>query len=214
MMRWVAWSGALAIASASAVSALSVAAQGSSRTDEAWSRPGPVLTRSDLATAGLFVVATGALMPFDERIAHWTQRPGLQHGAPLRHVAGAFRTLGDPGTLVLGAATYGTGLLLHDRTTADIGLHATGAVVVGSVVTGLLKVTLGRARPYAVADSNAHDYAFGRGLRRGSAYQSLPSGHTTAAFALAAAVASETAHRAPHDVLERAVPRQRLGDHP
>ena len=165
--------------------------------DSAWSVPGPLVRGRDLVTLGAFAAASAALMPVDERVARWMQRPTLQQRTTLRHIATVFRNLGDPGTLILSVATYGVGLVAHDRTTADIGLHATGAIAVGSLVGGVLKGTIGRARPYAVADSNAHDYRLGRGFRKGSAYQSLPSGHTTASFALASVLASETRHRWP-----------------
>jgi hypothetical protein len=42
-------------------------------------------------------------------------------------------------------------------------------------------------------DSISDSYAFLRG-RKGNQYQSFPSGHTTAAFSLAAAVTAETSH--------------------
>lgn len=181
-----------------APAAAAAQARPSARGDTAWSRPGAAVTGRDLVAAGAFAVAAGALMPFDARITHWSQRPSLQQNGALRNTATVFRNLGDPGTIILSVATYGSGLVLHDRAMADIGLHATGAIAVSGAVTAIIKGTLGRARPYAVADSNSHDYALGRGLRKGSAYASLPSGHTSAAFALAAAVASETRHRAPH----------------
>ncbi len=83
---------------------------------------------------------------------------------------------------------------------ADIGLHATGAIGVASAVGFVLKNALGRARPYTVADANAYDFSSGRGLRRGSAYQSLPSCYTIAAFALASVVSIESRMRWPHAV--------------
>lgn len=158
---------------------------------------GPLLTGRDLTTAGAALLLTGALMPFDRRIAHWSQRPVLQRSGAAGRAADVFNFVGDPGTLVVGGATYGIGLLAHRRTTADVGLHATEAVLAASVVTSAAKVLIGRSRPYVTADSNSTDYRFGRGLRGGTAYQSLPSGHATAAFALAGALAAEGAHRWP-----------------
>jgi membrane-associated phospholipid phosphatase len=70
-------------------------------------------------------------------------------------------------------------------------LHGTEALVVGQFVSGVLKVALGRARPYISTDTNPGSFAFGRGSKN-SDFQSFPSGHATAAFAAAAAVSSET----------------------
>jgi membrane-associated phospholipid phosphatase len=143
------------------------------------------------------LLLSGALMPFDRRIARWSQRPRLQRSAAGGTAADVFNFAGDPGTVILGGATYAVGLLAHRRTTAEVGLHATGAVIAGSVVTGTAKALLGRARPYVTGDSNSTDVGFARGLRRGTAYQSLPSGHATAAFAFAGALAAEGAYRWP-----------------
>ncbi len=151
----------------------------------------------DAIRAGAFSLASLALVPLDRSIARWSQRSGPQGSVRLRHTASVFRTLGGPGTLVLSVGTYGVGLLARNRAVADIGLHATGAIGVASVVGVVLKDAFGRARPYTVVDSNAYDFGIGRGLRRGSAYQSLPSGHTIAAFALASVLASESRMRWP-----------------
>jgi membrane-associated phospholipid phosphatase len=164
---------------------------------DGWSRPGPALTGRDAATLGGALAAAVALMTVDERIARWSQRRPVQEPAPLRHTAAAFRAFGDPGAFTLGGATYLVGLAGRDRATADVGLHTVGAIVVASVATGAIKLATGRARPYVTGDSNAHSFAPGRGLRRGNAYQSFPSGHTTAAFAFAAALSAEGRHRWP-----------------
>jgi membrane-associated phospholipid phosphatase len=60
----------------------------------------------------------------------------------------------------------------------------------GSALTSLLKGTLGRSRPDAEPDMRPSDFQFGEGFRTKSR-QSFPSGHTTTAFAAAAAVTSE-----------------------
>jgi membrane-associated phospholipid phosphatase len=63
-------------------------------------------------------------------------------------------------------------------------------VLVANGVTGFLKGTLGRARPFVSNDTNPRDFRFGGGFSS-SDRQSFPSGHTTTAFAAAAAVTSE-----------------------
>ncbi len=162
-----------------------------------WGGSRALVSRRDLTIGGGFVLATLATMPFDLRLTHWMRRPSLQQSQVLSSGATAFRGLGGPGTIVIGVATYGAGLLTQNRTVADVGLHTTGAIVASAAVGSLLKGVIGRARPYAVADSTSTDYALGRGFAKGSAFQSLPSGHTTAAFAVAAVLASESRHRWP-----------------
>lgn len=153
-----------------------------------------MLTSRDLAVLGVAAVAAGGLVPFDTRIARWSQRPGLHRNGAVRVTAAALGAFGDPGTIVLGGATYGVGLLADRRATAAVGLHTVAAVTAGSVITGAIKYGVGRARPYVTGDSVATSVAFGRGLR-GNAYQSLPSGHATAAFAFAGALAAEGHYR-------------------
>jgi membrane-associated phospholipid phosphatase len=65
-------------------------------------------------------------------------------------------------------------------------------MVIGSVVTGALKMAFGRARPYA--SSRSDDWQLGRGFQ-GSAWQSFPSGHTTVAFAAATGLTLAVAER-------------------
>jgi membrane-associated phospholipid phosphatase len=154
-----------------------------------------VLTSRDLLTLGVAATGAGVLLPFDTRIARWTQRPARHRSPAVNAVAAAARTFGDPGTVILGGATYGVGLIADRRATAAVGLHTLGAVTVGGVITSVIKSVVGRARPFVTHDSAAFDLEFARGLRRGNAYQSFPSGHATAAFAFASALAAEGRYR-------------------
>jgi membrane-associated phospholipid phosphatase len=81
---------------------------------------------------------------------------------------------------------------------AAAGLHGAEAIVLAEVAGGLIKWTTGRARPVEVGDSLPHDFQFLRGLRKGYAYSSFPSGHTIAGFAAAAAFTSEATRSWPH----------------
>jgi len=125
----------------------------------------------------------------DERLAHWMRRPGAQVPA-LQSVADVFNFAGDPGTVIGSVGIYAFGAVAHRRGVMDAGLHIGESVVAASTITGALKMLVGRARPYVSADSNSYDFGFMRG-RKGGQYQSFPSGHTTAAFAFAAALAGE-----------------------
>lgn len=156
---------------------------------------GPLLTGRDLAVLGTAAAGAAVLAPFDTRIARWSQRPALHRSRPVNAVAAGLRALGDPGTVLIGGATYAIGLAADRRATAAVGLHTIGAVAAGGLVTTVIKAGVGRARPYVTHDSAAFDVGFGRGLRRGNDYQSFPSGHATAAFAFAGALAAEGRHR-------------------
>lgn len=153
----------------------------------------PLFVRSDLYILGMFTAATVAMFPLDRHLASVVRDPGLVANRDLRRVSSAFRFMGGPGPLLIGGTMYTVGRLAHVPRAAQLGLHGTEAVFVGAATSGFIKVLLGRARPYISADTNPHNFAFGRGIRGGTDYQSFPSGHSTSAFAAAAAVSTETA---------------------
>ena len=93
---------------------------------------------------------------------------------------------------------YGIGRVAGWRHVADLGLHGTEAVMLSGTITALIKGLAGRARPYVSLDTNAHDFRLARGFNRGG-YQSFPSGHTSAAFAAASVVTSESQRWWPHE---------------
>ena len=102
---------------------------------------------------------------------------------------------GGAGAIIISAATYGAGAIAGSRPVAELGLRATEAIIVSGAITGLVKGTLGRQRPYV--NINDPDYfVFGKGFSDG-ACTSMPSGHTTAAFAFASVVTDETHHYWP-----------------
>lgn len=158
--------------------------------------PEPLFTQDDAAWAAGFLAGTAALAPLDRYIAGQLQNPRSQESRFLRGTATGFRLLGHPGALVAAGGAWAIGRLADRPGLADVGLHAGTALVVGEGVTYLGKILVGRARPYLDA-TDPHDF----GLLRGTSYdyQSFPSGHTTAAFAVAAALTSEAGERRPHD---------------
>jgi membrane-associated phospholipid phosphatase len=152
----------------------------------------PLFGSRDAWYAAGFVGGTLAMAPFDQRIAHWFQRPSLQNDPNVERGASLFRWTGDPGALIIGGAMYGTGRVLGLHRVADLGLHGTEAIIVGGAIASAVKMTAGRARPYVTGDGRPGDFGFFRGFHSGTAYQSFPSGHTLAAFAAASAVTAET----------------------
>ncbi|MEP7345753.1 MAG: phosphatase PAP2 family protein [Gemmatimonadaceae bacterium] len=177
-----------------ALSAQSVPpAVGSLPGDTLLSASAPLFTVRDAGIAAGFVGATIALFPVDERISKRLQRPSAQNNRFFRHASKGFEQLAVPGAYIIGGSVYVVGRLSHQPRVADLGLHTTEAVLIATGVTGVLKGAFGRARPYVSADTNSHDFKFGAGFGDDSR-RAFPSGHSTTAFAAAAAVTSEV-HR-------------------
>ena len=113
-------------------------------------------------------------------------------------VASAFRPLGrKPPWYYASAATYAVGMLAGRARVADTGLHVFVSMALANVISGGLKGLFGRSRP-VVLDSNGawvgrgpDEWELLEGWREGGPRQAWPSGHTTAAFAVAAALSEE-----------------------
>lgn len=155
----------------------------------------PLFTGEDALFAGGFVLGTVLLAPIDIRLAQAIRDSVPQSNRVLRLGAGGFRILGFPGSVLVTGGLYAAGRLADRPRLADIGLHASEAIVVGQVVNGALKLLAGRARPRRDAE-NPFNFGLARGLE-GDDYQSFPSGHTAAAFAAAAALHHELAEDYP-----------------
>lgn len=155
----------------------------------------PLFTKGDAAIAGGFLLGAAALAPLDVVLAGWVQDSTPQANRFLRTGSEIFRFLGHPGSLAVGGTVYGAGMLLDRREMAAVGLHATESIVLAVAVTYATKALVGRARP-AEDVTRPFDVRLGRGFL-GDRYQSFPSGHTTAAFAMASAVATEMGYIEP-----------------
>jgi membrane-associated phospholipid phosphatase len=160
--------------------------------DTAGGTRGRFFTKKDAELGLLFAVGTVAMFPLDRRIALDMQGSSLRSNGFVKRTADVFRVTAIPGSTIIGGSLYVVGRLSRSSRMAELGLHGTEALLVGQAFGSLTKGMLGRARPYQVADSNAHDFEFLRGFRKGNDYSSLPSGHAIAAFAAASAVTAET----------------------
>lgn len=159
--------------------------------DSGGSKVGLFETR-DLYWAAGFVATAAALAPLDRQIARTSQRPALQANRILSHGSVGARLLGSPGAIILGGAVYGAGRASGNHHMARLGLHTAEAVFVGDMITGAIKNVAGRKRPYLSPD-NPYDFRLFRGFK-GDSVRSFPSGHTTSAFAAAAAATAETGY--------------------
>lgn len=150
----------------------------------------PFFTSADAWVAVGFVAGTLAMAPLDRGLADALQDSTLQAHQALRDVAAALRFLGFPGSVIIGSSMYAAGRVGGMPRVAAFGLHGTEAVVLANAFVFLGKNVLGRARPYH-SQENSLNFGIARGFR-GSEYRSFPSGHSAAAFAVAAAVTAET----------------------
>lgn len=151
-----------------------------------------LFTWQDAVLAGTFVVGTIAIRPLDKSAAIALQQPDRQRSDLYQRSARFVRWIAQPGSTIIGLSMYGAGRLARSEKLAEVGLHGTEALVLGSATGTVMKDLFGRARPFVDSGPNPDDWQIGRGLTRGDRYQSFPSGHATAAFAAAAAVTAET----------------------
>lgn len=170
----------------------SLAAPAPTRAQEAGE---PLFLPEDALWAGGFLLGAAAMAPLDIHVARRIQDSIPQSNRVYRVGERALYYLGFPGGLAVGGGLYAAGKLVDEPGVAEVGLRTTEAIVVATLATGVAKVLIGRARPAASPD-HPFDVAFGRGFRSDE-FQSFPSGHTSAAFAAAAAITTEVGHRAP-----------------
>jgi hypothetical protein len=147
---------------------------------------------SDAVLAAGFVAATAAAAPADRWFTRQLQDDARQANRALNRGATVFRIVGHPGGMIAGGTMYIAGLASSDRRLEDLGLHSVESIVLAHVITGTVKVVVGRARPFVSRD-NARNFKFFRGLKDDD-YRSFPSGHATAAFAFASLISAETSH--------------------
>lgn len=147
-------------------------------------------TWRDAAILEGFAIATVAAAPLDRRFAGRLQNRNVQENRFFRNAARTVEQITDPGSVIIGVGLYAYGRIRDNERAADLGLHGTEALFLGSQLAALMKGAVGRARPYQNID-DPHNYQFGRGFTGGSDYRAFPSGHATTAFAAAAAVTSE-----------------------
>jgi len=154
-------------------------------------RPIPLFTLADAALIGGFAATAMLVAPLDRSFAERLQRPLVQENQFFGDVAAVVRDVATPGSVIIGVGLYTFGRLTKNQRAADLGLHGTEALFFGEAVAVVMKGIFGRQRPF-VDISNPNNYQLGRGFRGKTDYRSFPSGHTTAAFAAAAAVTAET----------------------
>ena len=150
----------------------------------------PLFNGRDVIRAVGFAGLTVAMFPLDRSIARRLTNERSKANRFLNGSSKGVEYIADPGSIVIGTGLYLFGRYTSHKGIEDLGWHGTEAVLLGGATAWLLKGLTGRARPFVTGDTTAHDFKFGGGFGNADR-QSFPSGHTTAAFAAAAAVTSE-----------------------
>jgi len=148
----------------------------------------PTVEPSHSAVPEIAAVAGVALVGLSD---HWMwQHTTGAGGRGAERLADFVRPLGTPSSLapplVLG---FAAGTLFHRPELAHASVRMAGAIGFAGVTTEALKFVVGRSRPFQVLNGDSDD------MRLFSGGTSFPSGHTTIAFAAAAALDRETGAR-------------------
>lgn len=143
--------------------------------------------KADWLRVGITLAGTAAIMPFDMRITNTTQgQQRYYYSAPVvgGRMYGEWYSIG-----IVTAAFGGYGILAHDTAAKKISIELLQAGAYSELFTEILKILIGRARPY----ENLGAYTYRPFSLANVGFQSSPSGHATCAFALST-VMSRHAH--------------------
>ena len=140
----------------------------------------------DWLKAAIIVSATYGLMNFDETIRAEVQEEQVLRGTiPIEFG----RMWGEPiATGVIGGFLLLQGAITNNVKNRNTAFEIIQSQLYASSVTGILKIGLGRARPYM--NRGAFDYTLFHIATRD--LWSFPSGHTTMAFALSTTLSQST----------------------
>jgi membrane-associated phospholipid phosphatase len=144
----------------------------------------------------LAAAATVVLSGYDERIATWTRTPRVQGGPAGHDLVSAVTVVNEVPLTLAAMGTYAAGRVARSPVVADVGLHVTESLLAAELVSGIVRISLGRTRPRASPD-DAFEFAPGSGLSNFD-NRSFPSLHAAVAFATASALVEEMrVRRAP-----------------
>ena len=154
----------------------------------------PLVSGRDIVWLGAATVVSLGVMQVDSRIARASQDSSLQKNRALQNIYDGFNLINEKSLFGAGVLVYAGARVAHAQSTADIALHATEAILISGAIGTVARGILGRSRPFVTADRDAFDYKTGKGFSE-LKYRSFPSLHSSAAFAGAAAVATEMRYR-------------------
>ena len=121
----------------------------------------------------------------DRALQRTLQQPTIQQNPALHATARTFNWWGGPGAIWCAAILWLAARALKRRRISELGLRGAEGIAVASAISGIIKGLAGRSRPFLFPGEPWHwDFAHGWSDAR---WFSMPSGHTTATFAFAAA---------------------------
>lgn len=144
---------------------------------------------TDWALAGGSAAMTGALMTIDDDVRSIAQRNRSETGQQFADVGNTFGEIGV--ALALSGGTYLTGLAFDLPHVRRAGRHVAQSLVYAAVITTSLKFIVGRERP----EWNGGQFVFNP-FATSDRFYSIPSGHTTVAFAIASSLSADIDHPA------------------
>lgn len=131
----------------------------------------------------------------DRAVAAASQSATLQQNPALHAIAKSSNWWGGPGVIWFAALVWLGGRALKRGRVSLLGLRGAEAIAVASSISGIVKGLAGRARPFVTPDEPWH-WNFLHGWTD-ARYFSMPSGHTTATIAFAAAISVASVRWAP-----------------
>jgi membrane-associated phospholipid phosphatase len=147
----------------------------------------PWVTPRDGALFAAAVVATTIAAPLDHTISNEFEEPHWRDDRAVLRAASDAAFFGGDGPFLLSGALLVAGS--GNATLRRFAIHDMEAIALATAITGVVKGIAGRALPGV---PTRHAFELGRGFHDANGpFVSFPSGHTAAAFALAATIAGE-----------------------
>jgi len=139
------------------------------------------LKKNDLINLGIITGSTVLLFSVDRDLKQFSQNHKSSQNDKIFNFDSFY---GNSYTAGLALGIYGAGLIVKDRNIRRTGLKSMEAFVYSGMVTTVLKILIGRGRPYG-----GENHLFFKPFQTESIYKSLPSGHTTVSFAVSTVIA-------------------------
>ncbi len=137
---------------------------------------------NDWLLLGGSLASTAVLFTIDDEVRNFALRNQSKFNDALFSVDD---WITGPIALILPSAIYLYGFFANNKKVRRLGLHSAEALIYSTIITSVLKYTIGRSRPYTHrGNTDFLPFTFS------TSNFSLPSGHATAAFALASVFSS------------------------